>query len=446
MAFATPIALLLLIPWAAVTLWLMSGRGDNTHVPFLHLWRPVSELSRAKRLVETPPLAVAAALAAAFLAIAAASRPMLARRGDIGPPVTIARPSRPVKNISITRFSAVESPKPQVMLTVQNDSDISRTTLSVQSGAANLKQEIDLPPAGQQKNYFVDLPSLAQFAIAAIDVNDDLPADNTAFIARQRSWPKVEIRSAVSPQVQRVVAAYERSRPPQPQSPRIAVTSSGDVALADAPAAIVAIGPAENVRGTLNVSPHPIIAGVNWQSLKLQITGAPPGGGWTPVLSAGAKPLIATRTSPQKQVWVGIDAPEFARTPEYVVLWTNIFDWLGSGAAAFDSSPPVVLGDEWQLLDAHGDPVSRASSTQTAAPGVYRRSDGALRAIALAPQVRDDSPTQDWPAKLAALQPRQGGGYELSRGLLFAAIACLLLVALAWPGRRLTPFSARRTV
>src|SRR5437762_12117215 len=99
MVFASPIWLMLLPPWAALTAWLLWMRYRATRVPFLDLWRGPIEPSRATRRFHLPPLALLALVFAMLLAILAAARPLW--RGHIAMPTRLAAraPAKPPANV-----------------------------------------------------------------------------------------------------------------------------------------------------------------------------------------------------------------------------------------------------------------------------------------------------------------------------------------------------------
>jgi hypothetical protein len=78
MSFAAPIWLLSLLPWAALSVWLMLGRRQRVEVPFIELWqttpRPLRELRASLR---PPPFALACMLLAMLLGLLAEARPFL---------------------------------------------------------------------------------------------------------------------------------------------------------------------------------------------------------------------------------------------------------------------------------------------------------------------------------------------------------------------------------
>src|SRR3954447_18648770 len=84
MDFATPAWLLGLLPWGAVALYLLWGRGRAEAVPFLELWRIPVEGKRVRRRVGVPPLALALALLGMLLAVVAAAGPNIRWPGGAG--------------------------------------------------------------------------------------------------------------------------------------------------------------------------------------------------------------------------------------------------------------------------------------------------------------------------------------------------------------------------
>src|SRR5437879_5828479 len=80
MAFAAPFWLIGLLPWTAVTLWLLSGQRPRQVVPFLPLWQGEPLVTKPRRALQLTPIALAAALLAMLLAVLAAGRP----RWEIG--------------------------------------------------------------------------------------------------------------------------------------------------------------------------------------------------------------------------------------------------------------------------------------------------------------------------------------------------------------------------
>ncbi|HWP40575.1 MAG TPA: hypothetical protein VNL70_06575 [Tepidisphaeraceae bacterium] len=81
MYFASPLWLLGLIAWAAVAVWVLTGKRQQRAVPFVNLWRGPVTGPRTRAAMHVPPLAVILLLLAALAAILAAGQPHL-RSGD----------------------------------------------------------------------------------------------------------------------------------------------------------------------------------------------------------------------------------------------------------------------------------------------------------------------------------------------------------------------------
>src|SRR5688500_284668 len=84
MSFAAPLFLLALIPWTALSLWLLWGRRRRVRVPFVELWKIPQALERPPRAFEWPPLYVVLILTAVLLAILAAARPTFRAKREAG--------------------------------------------------------------------------------------------------------------------------------------------------------------------------------------------------------------------------------------------------------------------------------------------------------------------------------------------------------------------------
>jgi hypothetical protein len=549
MSLLSPLWLLALLPWAAVTLWLLRGRRPRVNVPFLDLWKGDVRGPRPTRSWEKPPVALAAALLAVLLALLAAARPsvhvplsgptvtiiidrgitMSARSGNDIPfralamgaqravveaigtarvdlrfvpplepgrtdtwdwagvaqgaavtavdttdliPAAVGRalresqgpvivlsdralaiandrlvyvaPEKPLANVGIVRFAVRETPARQAMVRLRNQSALDKAVLRITSDDQELaRTDVTLPESGE-RDYFLDLPTIARIVTAELEVTDDLDFDDRASLVRECSWPRVEPRSPLPAEVRRMIDSYTESRPPNAAaSPRLSVVTTPEAA-GNEPAVILAssasTGPSNQ---PVQVNAHPITNAVqNWPST----TPAPPTGpGWTPLVTRGDTVLLAIRTDPVRQVWLGLHSTDFAATTDFVILWTNIFDWVGDGAEGFASHPIAALGDEWTT----SPPVPESGLI----PSLYRRPDGALRAVN-ALDVRLPEPlTKDWRAALStaiSATTREHGGLPLSPALLILALIALCIAALTWPrrpaGSSLTPLSAARTL
>src|SRR5207302_1840013 len=114
-------------------------------------------------------------------------------------------------------------------------------------------------------------------------------------------------------------------------------------------AAIVEIPPAgATAAGEPAVVTHPITAQVDWPAvLKSAVVSAAPPDGFSPLVSIAGRTAVAYRQAPARQVWVGFDSPQFAQSVDYVIFWSNVFNWLGGGAEGFVAHPVTFALPTW---------------------------------------------------------------------------------------------------
>jgi hypothetical protein len=294
--------------------------------------------------------------------------------------IQVAPTSQP-QNAGIASVAASRSLGPQVMVRVRNDSSLTRAELRVGSAA----QTIELPPRGSDRTYFIAAPELRDSTPIELNMADDLPADNRGTLVLTHARPRLEPSGALPAAVQRIVASYTRTRAPASGSRPLRIST----APLDASIASVHVAPAAQPApdGQLLLADHPINANLNWSELALKETRlAPPpaGDGWTPVVRAGDRPLVAVRQTGARQVWVGFESESFPRHPGFVVFWTNLLDWAGEGGEVF----------------------------------AY---EGAL-AVPLPEAINPD-----WQTRLASLPPSLAGGRSIGVWLLLAAQALVFL-------------------
>jgi hypothetical protein len=134
--------------------------------------------------------------------------------------------------------------------------------------------------------------------------------------------------------------------------------------------------------------------------------------------------LVAVRPGPPNQVWVGFNAPDWPNTADYVIFWTNIFDWVGGGSESFVSHEITEWTAEWK-------PPEPLSDQGTQWPGLYRRSDGALRAFNAPDVIFLPPPQRNWEARLSDVR-LQSGGWDVSPLAFLTALVCIALGAIVW--------------
>ena len=522
MLIAAPIWLLALIPWSALSIWMLWGRRERVEVPFLALWRDAEARPSARRAVQAPPLPIILLLLTILFAVLAASSPVLPQsgtqpvivlvdrgvtmsardgdahryvraaeflaphvRGDVRvlaippreeratnavglvsavallPPTALdtavdvsqaskrllATTDQPVivlsdqpvdstdpqlvaisppaqANVGIAHVAAREQPGAQVMVRLVGEGP-SKQTIVVSSDATRVERTMDTPVTA-----FIDLPGLGKTVEVALSQGDALTADDRAWLVRESGWPRIEPIATPPPELARMVETYRKLRPAREDAGVVSIVEAAENITG--PAVLLAPATAAET-GVASVAEHPITTGVAWTDvLKDARFGAAAPAGFTPVVSIGDRVALGVRETP-RQAWVAIESATFPSRADYVVFWTNVFDWLGEGRDAFVSHPIGLLGDEWRRVT-DGPPGTEPGLW----PGVYQRGDGTLRAVNVGAHAKPVPPsiTNDWRQRLADLASGRAGGRPLSPYLLIAALACALGAALRWPGRR----------
>lgn len=339
-------------------------------------------------------------------------------------------PPAEIQNVGIAALGVRALPRPQVMVRIRNDSSLTATTLSLTTGGATAAQRIDLPPSGQERNYFVDLPRLDRVVTASIGAADDQPVDNVASLAREGISARIEAHGALGAPISRMIEIFARSRPAEAGSP-VAMVVTTEV---DLPAAMPAIwvapatgGPA---KGAATFAASPLTADLDAAEFPVDIeTAGDPPRGWTSIIAVAGHTVVAIHPGDVRQAWVGFETPAtWAASPQFVIFWANLLAWMSEGEMRYIAYPLTALDDRWT-------PLEKPSKGQTGAmepdPGLYRDAAGALRAFnAPVIPIQTAPSTPDWKSRLQMAireSPRQ---LELAPAALLAAILGLLAAAM----------------
>ena len=319
-------------------------------------------------------------------------------------------PPAKLQNIGIADLTVRASPTPQAMVRVTNDSDETQATLTV-TGAS--PQTINLPPRGQQANFFVDLPSAPPIVEASIIPNGGISLDDHAWSVRGSAWPAVEARAPLFPELDRMLNVYRRNRPTDGH--RIVAVCKWNQLPPDAPA-VATITPSDAsfplTNSNLKIEPGPITNGVDFSAIASDAILAPSPANWHPIITAGRQILLAARDNP-RQVWIGFRSPAFSATPDFVIFWTKVLDWLGAGDDRYSSA--------------------RVSLKNGLLPGLYTQ-DGKTVAVNADPIRLDPATPTDWQTQLKQLAAEYPAhGIDLARPLILAAFGFVLLAVVLWP-------------
>jgi hypothetical protein len=349
-------------------------------------------------------------------------------------------PSGTSRNARIVTIAARETPAAQVMVRIRGGPDFGAAKLRVTSGDQRVDRDVQIPASGE-RDEFVDLDKLGASIRADLLVDDDQPADNSAWLAREASWPRVESRIPLPAYLQRMIDVYAKQRPPGEASKRVAILGAVTDLPGDGPGIVLPrlseSGGNEPAAQPV-IADHPVTKGVAWGEVgRPAIAADTPPADWTPLVTVGGKVWVAAREQPARAIWVGFDTSQWARSPAFVVFWANVFNWAGAGAERFAAYPVGALDDaDWTPVELAGSPSETPRPEPKLWPGLYRRTDGTLRAIN-APDVVIPRPpaATDWQERLAALAKRAGGQVDLAPALAASALVSLALAAWAWKRR-----------
>ncbi len=333
-------------------------------------------------------------------------------------------------NIAIVSVGAREGASAELMVRIRNNSDLDKATLRVNSGALVMNREITLPPRGQEQNFFLPAATLASTVEATLLDQDEFPRDNTAWLARERAFPNIRATPGVGADVQRVIKVFQKTHPAPNDGTQVLVApAQSSELIADVTIATLLQPLAASA---LEVAAHPVTANLAITSLaNLSVAGASPND-WLPLIRAGGRTLLSVRDTSRRQVWIGFTAENFSATADFVVLWTNILNWLSNTSDEFVSNPLAPLSKDWQPLSAN----AQSSQSLGLWPGIYRSRDGRFRAHNISPAIFPTSPAAQSSDIRGSLT--HTGAIDASEAILLLILALLLLGAFAWPSQRLT--------
>jgi hypothetical protein len=345
-------------------------------------------------------------------------------------------PDRAVNNVGIVAVAARSLPTPQVMVRLRNQSRLARATVRIVSGRASTQREITLPGADAETNEFFDLESLADAVEISLDANDDLPLDNRAWLVR-RGTPAIDAPANIPQPLARVIAVYRKNRQTDAADslPPILLTDSSKPLATDRAIVVVPTDftPGSGRTELLHVEPHPLTRWLDWdESLKgVASTSQAAPGGWIQLISRGSRALLAVRPSSPRGVWIGFDAEALARTPNYVILWSSIFDWVAGGSRPeFSSAKVEEIDAQWRLLSS---PVAADVHPE---PGIYQRANGARQAFNAVDIRFPKPPHSNWKKQLQSLVKNDVGARSIRAVMCVGAILMVLGAACIFPNRK----------
>jgi hypothetical protein len=527
MLFFSPIWLWGLLPWTAVVIYLLTGRGRAVVVPFLGFWRASATVSHSAAW-RVPPVFVLLMLLAMLLAVLAAAEPgyrsaagiagdvsivldcgaSMARPGAGGEPfrgvvdrcakmlgpvagrvsitpvpgqrvettgadwvaaakrfsptaipvnldqpvtdclrqtrglvvvlsdqhLTISDPRLvqivpdvPAPAVAITRLAARSQPRPQVMVRLENHSELQSVRVIVKSGANSVARQIQLKPNGNSQDEFFDLPAVDQFVTAEVDPHLRLDPWSKAFLVRQSAGIRLAVIGDVPAAVRRMVAVYSRDRSANAEAADVFVSDHppGE----NQPGVWIDGSPGDEATGAVDAVPNAITKDIAAWPAKGVRGSVPPD--YSAVVSVGGNPMVAVRDDSVRRVWIRADLKDWVKTVDFVSFFANVFDWIPEADRHETSVPPEILGGDWKSV--HGSAKPPAIPTG-AWPGEFRSDAGEVLAVNAGNYPVDSTAVDAGVARLPTAT--SANVLSLLPAMIFGSLACALLAMFFWPGRR----------
>jgi hypothetical protein len=319
-------------------------------------------------------------------------------------------PEHAASNLTIADVAARATPYAQVMVQLRDQNctaDSRPAIVRVESAGHIASQKVQVPRNGVA-TAFIDLPSLGPTVSVNIDAPDDLHADNLAWLAHEQHSAIIESSPTLPASLQRMIAVYNRHR--SGGGRRIAVVTNPADAAPEQPSVVISRGDLPLLQtGELHVESHPIAAKVDWAAAISDFGGSPQPPGYRPIVSDGIDAFVAVRESPARSVWTDLPETNWPTKPDYVIFWTNVFDWLG-GEDVY----------RWYPLDRDDK------------PGIEKQSDGTLRAFNAInvrfPPIRPN----DW-TRLRGLNHSTKNASDLTAASCAAALLLMVSAIFAMP-------------
>ena len=345
--------------------------------------------------------------------------------------VVCAPSGQPARNVGIEFIAAADTPSPQVMIRLRNDLRQSMAEVTLSSAGRVISKNAKLPPAGESADLFVDLPALGDTVEARLNIQDDLPADNVAYLVREGRIARPAARTVLPRELTRMIEVHNRLHAGQPATTEVDISTSplapsvSGVHLTDASGQPTDLRPATH-------NDHPLLRNVTLPQDAI-LAAQPPGEGWTVIASVNSTPLLATRDKPARQVWVGFWSASWARQVDFVIFWTNTFNWLGGEQSGFISESTHSLPAGWEPVS----PTNAPAAPVGVWPGLYRH--GAVMTAINSPAPADVNATSpatapaaaaSWQDALRQQMSAHPARRELASWLVFAAMLLVLGAAM----------------
>jgi hypothetical protein len=330
-------------------------------------------------------------------------------------------PDQAINGVGIDSLEVVGPPHPQAMVRITNQSVGIQGTLTIHSDDQTVQVPIALPDRGEAKNYFVDLPNAGKVIEADLTADGDTMLDQKAWSVQRLVWPKVQAETGVLPELLKMIDVYGQLRPAGADSPLVTVSTSAQTLSRDANIAVWATPQPDDVPVSasqgLQVATGPLSTdGVDWNTILSNATAAQSGpeGDWEPIVTVGRSTVVAVRERPTRQVWVGFGSDGFADRADFVVFWSEVFNWLGNAGPVYGAKTTNSPAGDWK-------------------PVLYKAPDGTLTAYNAPPLPEKLQDHLEWRQNLAQTpQPLRMGERPIGGVLVLGALLLVCIAAATW--------------
>jgi hypothetical protein len=337
-------------------------------------------------------------------------------------------PDAPIPNVAITQLAARLLPHPQVMIGLENHSDLRFAHIIVTSGSVKIERQIVLK---NRQDEFIDLPGLNTWITAELDQQPSSSPWSKAFLVRQSAGVQLSVLGDVPVPVKHMAEVYSKDRPAQPGSPNVFI-SDRLLPVRQAGIWVESVLDADAV-GSATALPHTVTRNVKTWPTRGKSGNAP--SGFKPVVTLGEDPIVAVRESPAHQLWIRADLSGWEKTPDFVIFFANALDWIADADQQYTSTSPTLLGTDWKSANGVGRVPTGAW------PGLFHSESGTWLAVN-AGKYPSVSTVKTTPADI-----HPAGILRQHKSLQSAVIACALLSVMvavsiwhaATPARRGAP-------
>jgi hypothetical protein len=322
-------------------------------------------------------------------------------------------PEESVEDVGIADVGARSKPSSQVMVRLRNQSKLDSAPVRITSGSQTLSRVVKLPAAGETKDFFFDMAEpLGDMVAVEINAHDVAPVNDRAWLVREKSWPIIEARTVLPESVTKLIDIYSKTRLPGTHSLHIAVANHPLTSEENGVWLVSGAG-SDDSKATV-VSPHPVTQDItHWPGAGSLNESLP--AGFEAIVSRAGMAIVGVRREAGRQVWVNLNLESWSRTPDFVIFFANVFDWINAGRAEEFVGHRVSQMGESSLW-----------------PGLYRGADGGFRAVN-SPDVRWSAPPiTHWREKLAHSEGQNRSGSSLGAWFCLGALVCATAAVLVW--------------